>query len=426
MTRVRPAAPAIELLSIGDELMLGETVDTNAAWLSRRLADAGIQVPHRATVGDDERAIRAAAANALERTGAVICTGGLGPTPDDRTRPVIADLFGRELSVDEGLLDSLRQRFASLGRRMADTNRVQAEVPDGALVLANPRGTAPGLVLEREDGTFAVLLPGVPREMRGIFDEALLPWLERRWPEGRGRVRHHLIRTSGIAESELAERLAPVLQPIDDLKVAFLPDVIGVDVRLTSDAALSDDEAEARFTEVDSALCAVAGDWVYGRNEEDLVDAVAARLRRHGWTLAVAESCTGGLVGKRLTDRAGASDFVLGGVIAYADRAKTDLLGVRVETVEAHGAVSEAVASEMAEGAARRFGAHCAIAVTGVAGPGGGTERKPVGTVCIAARAGKRARVITLRLPGDRQEVRERSAQAALALLWKLVPEADE
>lgn len=419
------SAPRVELVSIGDELLLGETVDSNAAWLSRSLATRGIRVVRRATVGDDASDIRAAVADALERTGAVVCTGGLGPTRDDLTRPVVAELFGRALRVEPGLLNALRARFAALGRDMAASNRTQAEVPDGAVVLPNPHGTAPGLVLVRGDDAFAVLLPGVPREMRGIFAESLEPWLLRRWPTRAGPIGHRIIRTTGIAESELADRLEPVFAAVTDLGVAFLPSPVGVDLRLTSWGVLSEDQAAAAFDRVEAEVRQLVGHWVYASGADDLIDAVAMRLRRRGWSIAVAESCTGGLIAKRLTDRAGSSDFMVGGVVAYANRAKTQLLGVDAALLSEHGAVSEPVASAMARGVADRFGAHCAVAVTGIAGPDGGTPEKPVGTVCIAARAADVERVRTLRLPGDREEVRERSAQAALALLWRLIGEED-
>lgn len=417
------AAPRIELVSIGNELLLGETVDTNSAWLSRELAARGIRVVRQATVGDDPAAIRSAVGDALQRTGAVLCTGGLGPTRDDVTRPVVADLFGRPLRIDADILAALRERFAALGRDMAPSNRTQAEVPDGAIVLENPHGTAPGLVLVREDGAFAVLLPGVPSEMRAIFGGSLEAWLRSRWPERSGAVRHRLIRTTGIAESELADRLEPLFAGVAELEVAFLPSAVGVDLRLTSWGVLAEDHVSSAFERVEAEVRREVGPWVYASGADDLIDALAARLRGRGWTVAVGESCTGGLIAKRLTDRDGSSDFMLGGVVAYANDAKTRLLGVEDALLGAHGAVSEPVALAMARGAARRFRADCAVAATGIAGPGGGTPQKPVGTVCVAACAGDAERVLTLRLPGDREEVRERSAQAVLALLWKLIGE---
>jgi nicotinamide-nucleotide amidase len=415
------ARAALEIVAIGDELLLGETIDTNSAWLSRELATHGIRVVRRATTGDDADAIRSVVAEALERTGAVVCTGGLGPTRDDRTRPVVSELFGRALAIDHALLAALEARFTALGRDMAASNRCQAEVPAGAVVLPNANGTAPGLILTREDGAFAALLPGPPRELRAMFSDGLLPWLLARWPARAGAVMHRVVRTTGIAESKLAELLEPAFVDAGELGIAFLPSVTGVDLRLTSWGALPDDDAARAFDRTEAALRARAGEWVYAVGDRDLADVVGDALRAHGHSVAVAESCTGGLVAKRLTDRAGSSDYMVGGVVAYANHAKVTQLDVPAELIERHGAVSDQVALAMARGAARRLHADCAVAVTGIAGPGGGTDAKPVGTVCIAAFVPGSERALTVRLPGDRAEVRERSAQAVLALLWKML-----
>ena len=414
---------ALEIVAIGDELLLGETVDTNSAWLSRELATQGIRVVRRATVGDDAVAIRAAVAEALERTGAVICTGGLGPTRDDLTRPVVAEMFGRALAIDDDVLRALEARFARLGREMSPTNRVQAEVPDGAIVLPNAHGTAPGLILVDEADRFVILLPGVPREMRGLYADAVLPWLLQRWPERTGAIAHRVLRTTGIAESRLAELLEPAWEHLGDLGVAFLPSATGVDLRFTSWGTSSDAQASKAFDRIESRVRSIAAQWIYGTGETDLVDAVAAALRARGFTIAVAESCTGGLLAKRLTDQAGSSDYMLGGIVAYANAVKIEQLDVRAASIEAHGAVSEPVALEMARGVADRLGSDCALSITGVAGPGGGTEAKPVGTVCMAVCVGEKEHVVTVKLLGDRAEVRERSAQAALALLWRMLQE---
>lgn len=416
--------PRVELLTIGNELLLGETVDSNAAWLGRRLAGAGVRVARRATVGDGADDIRDAMSEALDRTGVLLCTGGLGPTRDDVTKGVAAAILGRRLLLDEGLLRSLEERFAAMGRPMARSNRSQAEVPEGARVLPNERGTAPGLVLERQDGALLVLLPGVPAEMRALFDGQLLPLLEERWPERDRPIRHHTIRTTGLPESELADRLEPVLEHLTPVEVAFLPSAVGVDLRLTSWGVLPGSRLDITFAEAEQRVRQAVGRYVYGVGDADLTDAVAESMRRRALRLVVAESCTGGLIAKRLTERAGASDYFLGGVVAYDNRIKESALDVPHETLERHGAVSEAVALAMAHGARRRLGADAAVAVTGVAGPGGGTEDKPVGTVWIAVAYGERGRARRLRLPGDRGEVRDRSAQAALALLWHVLEES--
>ena len=417
-------APAVEVVAIGNELLLGETVDTNAAWLGRRLAGAGIRVVRRSTVGDVAADIRAAVSEALERTGAVICTGGLGPTPDDLTKPVITELFGSELVLDEAILAQLQERFRRRGIEMSPNNRVQAEVPVGATVFPNPRGTAPGLALEDERGC-VILLPGVPAEVRALVDTWVVDYLIERFPERTGPVFHRVIHTTGIAESTLAARIEQAAANVAPLTLAFLPGTNGVDLRLTSWGELSEADAKARMDAIDAAITEQLARWIYARDDEDMVVAIARRMTERGLKLALAESCTGGLVAKRLTDRAGSSEYVVAGIVAYSNDAKQRFLGVRARTLEAHGAVSEETVREMAEGALRNAGADAAIAITGVAGPGGGTEEKPVGTVWIAAALGPRLESRLYRLLGDRAEIRERAAQAALALLLGLL-RADE
>ncbi len=418
-----PVPAAVEIVAIGNELLLGETVDTNSAWLGRRLASAGIRVARRAVVGDVAGDIRAAVGEALARTGGVLCTGGIGPTPDDLTKPVVAELFGRALELDDGLLEKLRERFRRRGIEMSPNNRTQAEVPAGALVLPNPRGTAPCLVLEDERG-FVALMPGIPAEVKAIVEAGLLDWLVRRFPDRPGPVLHRVIRTTGIAESLLAAKIEDIAAAALPLTLAFLPDPEGTDLRVTSWGTLPEAEAVARLDAVDAAITERVARWIYARGDEDMVDAVATALRSRGLTQALAESCTGGLLAKRLSDRAGASDYLLAGVVSYSNEAKQRFLGVRPETLAAHGAVSEEVAREMVAGARRATGAAAAIAVTGIAGPSGGTPEKPVGTVWIAAALGERVEARRHQLLGDRLEIRERASQAALAALLALLRES--
>ncbi|MFS8637372.1 MAG: CinA family nicotinamide mononucleotide deamidase-related protein, partial [Gemmatimonadota bacterium] len=304
--------PAVELLSIGDELLLGDIVDTNAPWLSRRLGELGVRVARRATVGDDEEDIVRAVREALDRTGAVVCTGGLGPTSDDLTRPAVARVFGRRLRLDEDALARIRARFAELGREMPERNRVQAELPEGATVFPNDWGTAPGFALEDDAGRFVVVLPGVPLEMERIFDAYALPFLRRRWPEGARPLVHRVLRTTGIAEAVVADRIADIADAIRPLTIAYLPRVTGVDLRLTSWGALDAAEAARRLDEAEAMLRERLGSYVYGTDGDDLAAVVGAALRQRGLTLALAESCTGGLIAKRITDIPGSSSYFFG------------------------------------------------------------------------------------------------------------------
>ena len=413
----------LEVLTIGTELLLGYTVDTNAAELGRALAAAGAEVARRATVPDRPDAIRTAVVEALDRTGFVIATGGLGPTRDDLTKTVVADLMKRRLVLDEELLAGIEARFKRMGRPMPAINRTQAEVPEGATVLPNPRGTAPGLWVEDARGCVVVLLPGVPREMRGLLVEQVLPRIVERQGAARRVVSSRTVRTTGVSESALAERVGPIEPDIAPLTLAYLPSVDGVDLRVTA-WDLDPTDAEARLAGAVERLVAAVGEHGYGVDDADLAAVVLDALRRGRHRLGVAESCTGGMIAERVTNIPGASDTFIGGVVAYADVIKTAALKVPLETLEAYGAVSEETVRAMAEGAQRLFSADSSIAVTGIAGPGGGTPEKPVGTVWLAARVHTTTRAIKRVLPGDRDDVRRRAAQASLDLLRRLLAEA--
>jgi nicotinamide-nucleotide amidase len=414
----------IELLTIGDELLLGFTVDTNAAYLARALAAIGVEIVHRATVGDDADEIAAAVSEAIERTGAVITTGGLGPTADDRTRPVIAKLFGRELVLDESIVAQIEARFWRLSAaKMPQTNIVQAMVPAGARVLENHHGTAPGLWIEDAKGRWVAMLPGVPREMRGLTNDSILPILRERIGAAPIAIVSRTIRTTGIGESALAERLGELGKTVEGMPLAFLPGWAGVDLRLTS-RTLSPGDAKIALDNGARMLREVAGPVVYGEESDDLAELVLGMCRDRGYTIAVGESCTGGLLGARLTAIPGSSDVFHGGVIAYDNSVKTKLLGVSDVTLREHGAVSEQVAREMAEGGAGELGTTIGIGITGVAGPGGGTPEKPVGTVWIGVAGLGETRTLGRTYVGDREEIRLRATQASLDLVRRAIASA--
>ena len=412
----------LEVITIGSELLLGQIVDTNAAELGRALAGAGAEVVRHLSVPDRPDAIRAAVSESLERTGFVITTGGLGPTRDDMTKLEVAAIFKKSLRLDEGVLRALEERFRRLGRPMPAVNRTQAEVPEGATVLPNPRGTAPGLWVE-DQGRVVVMLPGVPSEMRGLLAEEVLPRIVRR--SAGLVVRSRTVRTTGIAESALAERVGAIEEEIAPLTLAYLPSVEGVDLRVTA-WGLRQDEAEHRLATTDAMLRERAAEHCYGGDGTDLAAVVLDQLRGRKARMVVAESCTGGLLGSRITAVPGASDVFLGGVVAYDNIVKSGMLDVPRELLERHGAVSEEVVSAMAQGVQRRFAVDAALAITGIAGPDGGTPEKPVGTVWIAARLGADARALKRIFPGDRGEIRARAAQAALDLLRRMIAQASQ
>jgi nicotinamide-nucleotide amidase len=403
----------IELVSIGTELLLGHTVDTNGAEIARGLAAVGVEVVRRSAVPDRPEDIAAAVSEALRRTGAVITTGGLGPTRDDLSKKVVADLYGMPLDFDETVWKDILARFARAQRTPVASNRGQAEVPRGATVLRNRWGTAPGLWLQGAPG-LTIMLPGVPGEMRKLLEREVIPRLAAM--AGRGVVRSLVVRTTAIPESTLAERMGDVEREIAPLTLAYLPSIYGVDLRLTA-WRMDPADADQRLRAAADLVTSRAGEHAYGEGESDLAAVVLERARRAGRSLGVAESCTGGLVGGRLTEIPGSSEVFVGAIVCYANRTKTELLDVPPEMIAAHGAVSEEVARAMADGARRRLGVDLAVGVTGIAGPGGGTPDKPVGTVWFAVASPARTETRRIVFLGSRREVRERAAQTALYLL---------
>jgi competence/damage-inducible protein CinA-like protein len=413
----------IEVVTIGTELLLGYTLDSNGAEIARALGEHGIRVVRRTSVGDRAEAIRDAVADGLRRTGAVLTTGGLGPTRDDISKRAVADLLGAPLVFNEAVWEALVARFAKLGRVPVASNRVQADVPLGAMVLPNPWGTAPGLWLEAPglhpsggSGGLVIMLPGVPREMRNLLQHEVVPRLIARGSET--VVRSLTVRTSGIPESTLAERLGEIETAIAPLTLAYLPGEEGVDLRLTA-WGLPPGEAATRLRTAADLLRERGGEHVYGEGDVDLAGLVLEAARSRGVRIGAAESCTGGLLGKRLTDVPGSSDVFKGAIVAYDNTLKTSLLDVPAELLVRHGAVSEEVARAMANGALARLGVDLALAVTGIAGPGGGSAEKPVGTIWLAMASDGAVAAKHIVLPGSRAEIRARAAQAGLFLMLR-------
>lgn len=412
----------LEIITIGDELLLGFTTDTNAAYLARVLAAEGVEVVRRATVGDGVDDITAAVRDALDRTGAVITTGGLGPTADDMTKPAIAALFGRRLEMREDIVAMIEERFRVYGFKgpMPVSNRQQGLVPEGARVLENRYGSAPGIWIEDEHHRWVAMLPGVPREMRGMMQDVIIPELRERMGSVREVVRSRTLRCFGISESHLADLLGDRARSVRGLPLAYIPSVAGIDLRLTT-RGMSTEDATTLLDAAVAELTPIIGEHLYGEDESDLAAVVLQEARKCGFRLAVAESCTGGMFGARLTAIPGSSDVFLGGVVPYDDEVKVRLLGVDPATIRAHGAVSEQTAREMAAGIRRVTGAHIGVAITGIAGPGGGTAEKPVGLVWIVADVEGRVLASHRVYPGNREEIRQRATQAALDLVRRVL-----
>jgi nicotinamide-nucleotide amidase len=405
-----------EIIAVGSELLVPPRLDTNSLFITEQLNGYGIEVRAKAIVGDRREDLEGVLRAALSRTELVVLCGGLGPTDDDLTREVVAAVTGREMHEDAAVLDGIRQRFAARGARMPDINRRQAMVPAGADVIPNAFGTAPGLWLEH-DGRLLLLLPGPPAELKPmlarIADERLAPIA------GASRLERRVLRICGRTESEVDELAAPVYSRWLSAPAPVLTTVLTAPAQVElhlSAGADSKDDARARLSSAAEELAALFGDDVFSTDGRPLEDVVGRLLRDRGWRVGVAESCTGGLISARLTDVAGSSDYVGFNAVCYSNAAKTEVLGVPAALIGAHGAVSEPVALAMADGIRRRASCEIGIGVTGIAGPAGGSDEKPVGTVVVGVTTADVRHVRTYRFPTGRARVRQFAAQMALDL----------
>jgi nicotinamide-nucleotide amidase len=405
------------IVAIGSELLTPFRVDTNSLVITERLNALGFDVRSKVVVGDDVDGIVRVLAAELNVVDLVVCTGGLGPTEDDVTRDAVARALGRPLDLDEAIVEGIRARFAARGLTMAEINRRQAMVPRGAVVLENTNGTAPGLWIEHERTRF-VLLPGPPREMmpilEGVIAERLVPLTN-----GSGLFRR-VLKITGRTESDIDSRAQPIYTPWLRRSVPISTTILAVlgqiELHLTAAApsrAVADEALDAAVAELQPVL----GSAIYSTDGRALEAVVGDLLRDAGWTIAVAESCTGGLLTSRLTDVPGSSAYVTAGAVCYSNRMKVEWLGVPEALIAMHGAVSEPVGGAMAEGIRTRLGTNVGVGITGIAGPGGGTAEKPVGTVVLAVATDRETLVRTMRFIGSREQVKYQSTQAAMNLL---------
>jgi nicotinamide-nucleotide amidase len=400
------------ILAVGSELLGTTRLDTNSLFLTGRMEALGISVVRKACVGDDWDGLLAEISLALERAPLLVTSGGLGPTGDDRTKEAVARVFGRPLVRDEDMLLRLKERFRKRGYEMPEVNAKQADVIEGAVVLANRRGSAPGFLVEQA-GRTVVLLPGVPHEMKAMWDDAVAPLLARTAAKALFR---RILKVAAMPESVVETLVKPVYAAYPDVPITIL--AAPGEVQLHFAAQGAQDEARAVLDRIEADFNKALAGEIFGRDEDTLEGVVGDLLRLRQKTLALAESCTGGLLAGRLTDVAGSSDYFFGSAVTYANSAKNDLVGVAASTLERFGAVSEETAREMALGARRRFGSSIGLSVTGIAGPGGGTPEKPVGTVHFALDDADGTRLHRkLLVPGDRALVRRWSTSAALSML---------
>jgi nicotinamide-nucleotide amidase len=410
-----------EIIAVGSELLTPERTDTNSLWLTQKLNDAGVEVMLKTIVGDDEERLEEAIRDAIRRSDIVITTGGLGPTEDDVTRQVSGRAVGRELVYHEELETQLSERFRRWGREMPEINKRQAFIIDGAEVLPNPNGSAVGMMLDLGE-KLLVVLPGPPRENRPMYENFVAAKV--RELAGEVFVKRRLLRVSGIGESAVDEKIAPIYKAYPTVRTSILFSKSEIELHLAARAE-SGKEADDTLEELAGKIVDALGMAVFAVNGETLEQVVGQMLTKRGKTLAVAESCTGGVIGMRLTDVPGSSVYFLEGAITYSNEAKMRTLNVPERTLIDHGAVSAETAEAMAAGIRERAGADYGISVTGIAGPDGGSEEKPVGTVFIGYSDVEKTRSIKFTFPGDRELVRWRSSQAALDYLRRRMLKAE-
>jgi len=417
-----------EIVAVGSEMLTPTHLDTNSLFITERLNELGIDLQGKAVAGDDRDVLKAIVADALRRSDLLILTGGLGPTDDDLTRDVVADLIGEPLEYHADIFERIEQRFTSRGLRTPAINRRQAMVPRGAAVLPNKNGTAPGLWIEH-DRKLILLLPGPPRELKpmleAVIQERLLGLV------GASRLFRRVLRITGQSESSVEEKMQPLyakwLASPTKIATTILASLGQIELHLTAVAA-SVDEGQRALDDAVTEVRAALGHDLFSTKGESMQEIVGALCRARGFRISAAESCTGGLVMARLTEVPGSSDYVDRGVVVYSNQSKTDLLGVPSDLIEQHGAVSEPVAEAMARGMVKRAGTDLAVGITGVAGPGGGTPEKPVGMVAVAAAWARQnaieTRVRTYKFVGGREMVRFQASQAALDMVRRWLTES--
>lgn len=408
---------AVELVAVGTELLLGQLADTNTVFIAQQCADAGIDVLGAHTVGDNRTRIANTLRAALERVDGVITTGGLGPTIDDLTKEAVSDALGIGTELHEPSLRQMQEFFAKIGREMRENNRKQAEVPRGSFVLENPRGTAPGFIAFAPTGKFVASMPGVPREMKPMFTGILIPFLRERYAL-QTAIFTRVLHTINIGESEIDHRIADLFRAGENPKIAVLAHEGLCDVKIMAKAP-SREGAEAMIAPLQQQIESHLQGFVFGADDTTIESAIADLLRTQGATIGAAESCTGGRVASALTRLSGSSETFWGGVVAYDNSVKVAELGVSEETLARYGAVSEQTAREMAEGVRTRIGTTYGISTTGIAGPTGGSDEKPVGLVWFGIADAERTTARSFTFNGDRDTVQRRATVMALGLLWR-------
>lgn len=416
-----------EIIAVGSEMLTPDKTDTNSLWLTEKLNEIGIELNAKSIIGDDPERLEKGIRAALEECDLVITTGGLGPTEDDITRQIAARAIGRELILDETLVEMLRERFRKWGREMPEINKRQAYVIEGSEVLDNPNGSAPGIFVGLTDESgrekMLVIMPGPPREMRPMFENLILPRVREK--AGNTIVRRRVLKITGMGESAVDELIAPIYKEYASVQTSILFNKSEIELHLTARGE-SEYEIDSVHEEMIARIREKLGPSLYSDDNEVLEEVVGRLLKERGKTLSLAESCTGGLIAQRLTDVPGSSSYFIEGAVTYHNDAKIRTLNVPKDVLEKHGAVSAETAEAMARGMRERAGTDYALSVTGIAGPGGGTEEKPVGLVFIGYADEQQVKAYRMVMPGDRFLIRWRSSQAALDLLRRKLLKQDD
>ncbi|MCX7876206.1 MAG: competence/damage-inducible protein A [Melioribacteraceae bacterium] len=402
------------IITIGDEILIGQIINSNAAWIGEKLSEININVGSTSVVGDDVKQIIQEFQRTYDSNDIVIVTGGLGPTHDDVTRKCVVDFFKTDLIIDENVLDDIKKFFEVRNRKLTKTNEDQALIPEIATPIRNSRGTAPGFWIEKENKVF-VVMPGVPYEMKGMMESFVLPKLQEKNQNKKIIVRKNLL-TTGIPESVLYDKLGNIEELMEGNKLAFLPNQFGVRMRLNIEGN-SIEEANNKLDEIEQKIRSLVGRYIYGKDNDQLEEVIAKLMIDRGFKLAVAESCTGGLISSRITNVSGSSQFFERGVITYSNAAKVELLHVKEDTIQKYGAVSLEVCRQMAEGVKAISGIDIGLAVTGILGPTGATPTKPVGLVYIGLCDEKICTAKEFHFGDNRLLNKDRASQAALEML---------
>lgn len=407
-----------KILTVGDEILIGQIVNTNAAFLGDVLFSIGIPVEKSVTIGDDETMLLNEFQDSIDNYDVTIITGGLGPTHDDITKPVLIKFFNDKLILDDKVLKHVTEIFSTRGVPMPATNVGQAMVPAKSKVIWNANGTAPGIWMEQDNKVF-IALPGVPYEMKAMINDFVVPMLKEKFMKNLDYVlKQKTLLTTGVGESVLNEMMGDVQSIIKNDKLAFLPSIEGVRLRINVKAE-SEEKAEERISEIENQIREKIGEHIFGIGEEILEEITGKMLSEKNLSISIAESCTGGLLSSRITDVSGSSSYFVGGVVAYSNEFKIKFLDVKEETLREFGAVSEETAKQMAEGVRKHFNTDIGISITGIAGPGGGTDKKPVGLVYIGY-SDKNITFASKFLFGNfRERNKKRAAQMALEILRK-------